>query len=81
MALEGIRTVETRKDAEGLYDRVRLVFGPHYFVELRRERDGKVTFILGATHHGFKADGSEVGGELENFINDIRRAHPNNMID
>ena len=81
MALEGIRTVETKKDAEGVYQHVRLVFGPHYFVELHREPDGKVTFVLGATHHGFRADASEVGGELEDFINEIRSAHPNNIVD
>lgn len=64
MAREGIRAIDTKKDAKGDYQHVRLVFGPHYFVELHRERDGKVTFVLGATHHGFKADASEVGGEL-----------------
>jgi hypothetical protein len=81
MALEGIRTIDTKKDAKGDYQHVRLVFGPHFFVELHRERDGKVTFVLGATHHGFKADASEIGGELEDLINEIRRAHPNNMVD
>ena len=81
MAPEGIRTVETKKDAKGNYEQVRLVFGPHYFVELHRERDGGVTFVLGATHHGFKADASEVGGELENFINEIRRAHSKDSVD
>lgn len=81
MTLKGIRTIEVKKDAKGDYQDVRLVFGPHYFVELHRERDGKVTFVLGATHHGFKADASEVGGELEHFVNEIRRAHPNNEVD
>jgi hypothetical protein len=81
MALEGIRTIDTKKDAKGDYQHVRLVFGPHFFVELHRERDGKVTFVLGATHHGFKADASEIGGELVDLINEIRRAHPNNMVD
>ncbi len=60
MALEGIRTIDTKKDAEGDYQHVRLVFGPHYFVELHRESNGKVTFVLGATHHGFKAEASLV---------------------
>jgi hypothetical protein len=78
---EGIRTVETDTDNQGIYTRVRLVFGPHYFVELHRERSGGVTFVLGATHHGFKADASEVSGELERFINEVRQAHPENMVD
>ena len=77
---EGIRTVETDQDAQGDYTRVRLVFGPHYFVELYREETG-VSFVLGATHHGFKADASEVGGELERLINEVRQAHPENMVD
>ena len=59
MALEGIRTVETKKDAIGNYEQVRVFFGPHYFIELHCERNGKVTFVLGATHHGFKADASQ----------------------
>lgn len=48
--------------------RYAIVFGPHYFVDLIQE-GGSVTFVLGATHHGFKADASELGGELERFIN------------
>lgn len=81
MTLNGIRNVETKKNAQGQYESVRLVFGPHYFVELHLERSGRVTFVLGATHHGFKADASEVGGELERFIYAIRDAHPQNTVD
>lgn len=81
MTLEGIGTVETKRNAKGTYEHVRLVFGPHYFVELHRERDGKVAFVLGAAHHGFKADASQVGGELENFSNEIRDTHPKNLVD
>ena len=40
MALEGIRTVEIEKNAKGDYQHVRLVFGPHYFVELPERFDG-----------------------------------------
>jgi hypothetical protein len=57
------------------------VFGPHYYVVLERRDDGKVNFILGATHHGFKADASEVGGELEELIQEIRRGHPQLVVD
>lgn len=49
--------------------------------KMHQERDGAVTFRMGATHHGFKADASEVGGELEGFINEIRCAHPANSVD
>lgn len=81
MTQTGIRTIEVKKDDKGDYKSVRLVFGPHYFVELHRERDGDVTFVLGVTHHGFKADASEVNGELEKIIYEIRSAHPKNLVD
>jgi len=81
MTLGGIRTVQSKKNAKGEYQNVRLVFGPHYFIELHLERGGEVTFVLGATHHGFKADASEVGGELERFINEIRGSHPDSTVD
>jgi hypothetical protein len=79
--LEGIRTIDVERDAEGNPHHVRLVFGPHYFVELQREDSGSVTFVLGATHHGFRADASEVGGELEALIEEIRRDHPGSVVD
>ena len=79
--LKGIRTVETEKDSSGNYTHVRLVFGPHYFVELHRGAGDSVSFVLGATHHGFKADASDVSGELERIIEEIRRAHPKNLVD
>jgi len=60
---------------------VRVVFGPHYFVELHREINGGVSFVLGATHHGFRADASEIDGELEKIIYEIREAHPHNIVD
>ena len=77
----GIRKIDVVNDSEGGYESVRIVFGPHYFLELHREDEDAVTFILGATHHGFKADASEVAGELERFISEIREAHPGNTVD
>lgn len=78
---KGIRTVQIKKDSTGNYNHVRLVFGPHYFVELHRGAGGSVSFTLGATQHGFKADASELNGELEKIIEEIRRAHPNMKVD
>lgn len=78
---DGIRTIDVDKDDEGNASHVRVVFGPHYFIELHREDTGGVTFVLGATHHGFKADASEVKGELEGLINEVREAHPENAVD
>jgi hypothetical protein len=79
--LKGIRTVETKKDSNGNYTQVRLVFGPHYFAELHRGTGDAVAFVLGATHHGFKADASEVGGELDKIIQEIRQKHPDKVVD
>ena len=78
--MAAIREVSVERDEAGNYMSVRLVFGPHYFAELIAA-DGRVMFYLGATHHGFKADASEVAGELEQFIYEIRDRHPENMID
>jgi hypothetical protein len=45
------------------------------------KEDDRVRFVLGATHHGFIADASEVDGELERVVNEIRRAHPDLTVD
>jgi len=55
-------------------------FGPHYFVDIF-EKDGKATFVLGATHHGFMVDASEVNGELEKIIYEVREGHPDKAVD
>lgn len=78
---KGIRTVEIKRDTDGEYRDVCLVFGPHYFVELHRQPNGGVMFAIGTTHHGFRADASEVDGELEKIINEVRASHPKNLVD
>lgn len=79
--LSGIREVRVEKDADGNYQDVRLVFGPHYFVNLHRDMSGAVSFTLGATHHGFKADASEVNGALERIIEKVRKDFPESESD
>lgn len=74
-------TIETKKDARGHCHKLRVVFGPHYFLEVESTKSGKTEFRLGATHHGFKADATEVNGELEQIISEIRRLHPGSVID
>ena len=49
-------------------------------VEVKKDQ-GKVSFVLVATHHGFKADASEVSGELERIIEEVRRVHPETAVD
>lgn len=68
---------EIEKDGKGRIKSLRVAFGPHYFVEIARE-NGKVLFCAGTTHHGFKADASEVDGELERFVEELKTAHPGN---
>lgn len=75
-----IRDVSIERDDDGAIKRVTIVFGPHYFIELFAE-GGKVTCHIGATHHGIKADASVVGGELEQFVYELRDSHPGNAFD
>lgn len=77
----GIRSAEVSHDDHGRVTDVRLVFGPHYFLELHAPAGGGVEFLLGATHHGFRADASEVNGELEHIIREVRESHPQSTID
>lgn len=81
MPLNGIRTVDVDKDSAGNIKKVRLVFGPHYFVELHSKEHEGVEFVLGATHHGFHADATEVNGELEKIINEVRAKHADKLVD
>ena len=65
------------RDSQGRIKSVRLVFGPHHFVDVYLE-DGRVKCAIGATHHGIRADGGEVNSELEGLVAELRRAHPEN---
>ena len=77
----GYEKSRLRKTKDAITESVRLVFGPHYFVQLKLEDLGAVTFVLGATHHGFKADASQVNGELEKRIYEVRGNHAANLVD
>jgi len=77
---EGIRKVEVETGDDKSFKKVRIIFGPHYFLEMC-DKGKRLDFVLGATHHGFKADASEVNGELEKFIYEIRELHPSNVVD
>ena len=70
-----IEEPQIERDARGKITRVSLTFGPHHFVEVFVE-NGKVHASLGSTHHGIKADASEVNGELEQLLNSLMHAHP-----
>jgi hypothetical protein len=75
--VDRIGEVEIQKDDKGQIKAVRFGFGPHYFVEVERAA-GKVILYVGATHHGIRADASEVSGELEQFVEELKTTHPGN---
>lgn len=77
----GIREPEVRRSTDGQIQHMRIVFGPHHFLELTHHEGEKVEFVLGYTHHGFRADASEVNGELERIIGEVREAHPETLVD
>lgn len=77
MTMRRIDEPEVVRDSTGQVTRVSFAFGPHYFVDVHIE-DGKPVLALGATHHGFEADASEVGGELEQFVDEVKKRHPDN---
>ena len=52
---------------------VRVVFGPHHFVEIYPDGD-RVMFSLGATHHGICLDASDVCGDLENVLDNLKES-------
>jgi hypothetical protein len=70
-----IRAVVTEGDRQNGYKRVQVLFGTNYFLEIV-ENDGRVEFLLGAHHTGFKADASEVNGELQKYISEVQQRHP-----
>lgn len=44
---DGIREADVQTNANGVIANVRLVFGPHHFVELHRREDGGIDFVMG----------------------------------
>ncbi len=72
---------EIEKDERGRIKRVYVQFGPHYFVDIMPNETGELTLYLGATHHGFNARATDVGGELEKIIYEIREMHPDLTFD
>jgi hypothetical protein len=59
---------------------VQVLFGTNYFLEIV-DNDGRVEFLLGSHHSGFKADASEVQGELHKYITEIKEHHPQSVIE
>lgn len=79
--MPSIREVNVERDEAGIIRSMRVVFGPHYFIKLMSKEEQGLDFVLGATHHGFRADASEVNGQLEEIINEVRHGHPDLLVD
>jgi len=76
MEIKGIRSVEIKKDETGEIKSVKMVFGPHYFVNIMPNEDGELSVYIGTSHHGFHVKSTEVGGELEKIICEVMKNHP-----
>jgi hypothetical protein len=74
-----IRSVLVEGDRQNGYKRVQVLFGTNYFLEIV-ENDGRVDFLLGAHHTGFKADASELQGELQKYIREVEERHPESAL-
>jgi hypothetical protein len=75
-----IRSVVVEGDRQSGYKRVQVLFGTNYFLEIV-EKDGKVDFLVGAHHTGFKADASEPQGALQAYISEIQERHPESALE
>ena len=58
---------------------VKVVFGPHHYINIFK-KNGKVTFNMGATHHGIEVDASVVDSETYKLIEYMREAISNKKI-
>jgi hypothetical protein len=70
-----IRSVIVEGNRESGYKRVQVLFGTNYFLEIV-DKDGRVEFLLGAHHTGFRADASEIQGQLQKYISEVKERHP-----
>ena len=79
--MRGIRAISIQRHENGSIGKVRIVFGPHHFVELHSDIEGHVDFWLGTTHHGIRADASDVNSPLERMVGAARKQFPKNTLD
>jgi len=73
----GIGEPNIERNENGEITRVSVCFGPHYFIDIMpHEETGELAIYMGATHHGFGAHAHEVGGELEQIVEEVMKNHP-----
>ncbi len=70
-----IREVVVEGNRDSGYKRVQVLFDTNYFLEII-DNNGRIDFLLGARYSGFKADASELNGELQKYISEIQERHP-----
>jgi hypothetical protein len=75
-----IRAVVTEGNRENGYKRVQVWFGTNYFLDIV-DNNGNVQFLLGAHDTGFKADASEIKGELHSYISEVLERHPESAME
>lgn len=72
--------VHVERERTGQITSASIRFGPHYMAQVIDD-GGNTTFQLVSTHHGFAVDASELDGELERLIDDVRASHPHTVVD
>jgi hypothetical protein len=70
-----IRSVLVEGDRASGYRRVQVLFGTNSFVEITDDA-GQINLLVGAHDRGFKIDGSEAHGPLEQLIQEVIERHP-----
>jgi hypothetical protein len=75
-----IRSVVVEGNRESGYKRIQVLFGTNYFLEIVAN-NGHVDFVLGGHHTGFKADASEINGELQRYISEVMERHPESALE
>lgn len=73
----GIDEPTIERNEIGEITRTYIRFGPHDFIDIMpHEETGEPAVYIGATHHGFGAHAHEVGGELEQIVEEVMKNHP-----
>jgi hypothetical protein len=79
--MNNIRDIEIINDKNGNPVQVKIVFGPHYYIDIQPDEQGVLSIYAGATHNGFKAHATEVMDEWEQIIEQVRKLHPDKTTD
>lgn len=75
-----IRSVVVEGNRETGFKRVQVLFGTNCFIEIVDD-NGRINFVLGAHHTGFKADASEIDSELAKYVGEVQERHPDRALE